>query len=515
MLRIQAKACRIACVLLLATLAVAPAAHALEPTSASRSLATADQIFEAASQRAADLAAKPYQAPDDSLPAPFRELSYDGYRKLRPMLEGTVWGEAGNAFGVLPLPRGGLFDTRVNLFVVDAGETAALDDTARFVDFVDFPSSTESHRQGLGLSGWRAIRKPGQAGAGYEAAAFQGGTYFRATAEQLVYGASARALAIRAGLRNEEFPDFTDFWIIRPEDGESSLAFVALSDSPSAAGAYRFVLKPGHETVIDVIADIHPRIDITEAGVAPLSSMYLHGPVDHSTNRDWRSEVHDSDGLSILSASGEWIWRPLSNPGDVQISSFGGGAPQGFGLMQRRRDFAAYGDLEARYERRPSVWIEPAGNWGSGEVRLVELPTPTEYNDNIAVFWRPATPWKAGEAQRLAYTLRWNANGPDTANVAKISSTRAGVAPDAPTLRRFAIDFSGDHHFAAAASVADVWSSAGAISNIHLIDGADVGSRRLVFDFDPKGADLAELHAALRDETSQLTETWLFRWTPE
>lgn len=515
MLRVQAKACRIACGLLLAALVVAPAARAFEPTFASRSLAAADQIFATASQRAAELAAKPYQAPDASLPGPFRELSYDGYRKLRPMPDRTVWGEAGNSFGVLPLPRGGLFDKPVNLFVVEGGETRALDDASRFIDFVDFPSASDGDRQGLGLSGWRAISRPGVAGAGYEVAAFQGGTYFRATAQSLFYGVSARALAIRAGLRDEEFPRFTDFWIVQPEDGEQSLAFVALSDSPSAGGAYRFVLRPGRETVIDVVADIHPRTDITEAGVAPLSSMYLHGSVDHTANRDWRPEVHDSDGLSILSASGEWIWRPLSNPGSVQMSSFGGASPRGFGLMQRGRDFAAYGDLEAKYERRPSVWIEPKGDWGDGEVRLVELPTPTEYNDNIAVYWRPAAAWKAGDAQRLAYTLHWTAGGPASANVAKITSTRTGVAPEAPDTQRFVIDFAGDHHFAAAASQADVWSSTGAVSNIHLTDGAEVGSRRLTFDFDPKGAGLAELHAALRDETSQLTETWLFRWTPE
>ena len=186
-----------------------------------------------------------------------------------------------------------------------------------------------------------------------------------------------------------------------------------------------------------------------------------------------------------------------------------------FGLMQRRRDYASYGDLEAKYEKRPSVWIEPRGDWGAGDVRLAEIPTSTEYNDNVAVFWRPADAWKAGETKRFAYALHWAAGGPVGPSVAQVTSTRAGAPPEAPKLRRFVIDFAGDHHFAASASLPDVWSTAGTISNIHLTDGADADSRRLAFDFDPAGAATAELHAALRDETSQLTETWLFRWTPE
>jgi glucan biosynthesis protein len=38
---------------------------------------------------------------------------------------------------------------------------------------------------------------------------------------------------------------------------------------------------------------------------------------------------------------------------------------------------------------------------------------------------------------------------------------------------------------------------------------------RPAFGFDPKNATAIDLHAALRNETSQQTETWLFRWTPE
>jgi glucans biosynthesis protein len=513
----RAQACRILMVTIAAASLAGAPARAWAPdnsatTNAPASLVEADRIFAEAARRAEALASAPYQPPATDLPAAFAGLDYDGYRKLRPMPDRTVWGEAGNAFGFLPLPRGGLYREAVNIFVVEDGKTLPAADASQFIDFVDFATASEEERNALGHSGWRAIAAPGQAGVGYEAAVFQGATYFRATAESLVYGASARALAIGAGSPGgEEFPRFTDFWIVKPQAGDDTLAFVALSDSPSAAGAWRFVLRPGRETTIEVVAEIHPRVEVSEVGVAPLSSMFLHGAADRGGD-DWRSEVHDSDGLLILSASGEWVWRPLTNPKETQLSSFVGNSLRGFGLMQRTRDFDAYGDLEARYERRPDVWIEPIGNWGAGEVRLLEIPSATEYNDNVAVFWRPASSWKPGEARRFSYVTRWGA-GAVRADVATVAATRSGAKPDGSGLRHFVIDFAGGDSFAA--PLADVWASGGDIRNVLVSDGPSPDTRRLSFDLDPKDAAAVELHAALKDQTSQLTETWLFRWTRE
>ena len=70
----------------------------------------------------------------------------------------------------------------------------------------------------------------------------------------------------------------------------------------------------------------------------------------------------------------ERIWRPLINPRNLQISAFSDAGPRGFGLMQRARKFTDYQDLEAQYQKRPSLWIEPIGDWGKGVVELVEIP---------------------------------------------------------------------------------------------------------------------------------------------
>lgn len=509
-------ACRTVVILVAAGLMAQPAlAHEEAAPSA------ADVLFQIISEKAAALAAAPYAPPASDLPAVFSGLDYDGYRKLRPRPETTAWGEAGNPFGVLPLPRGGLYGDAVGVHLVSLeGEVETLAAPSH-VDFVDYGAATSAERQALGISGWRAITRPGIAGAGYEFAVFQGGTYFRAVGEGEVYGVSARALSIGTGSGAEEFPRFTDFWIFEPRRTDDSLEVIALADSDSAAAVWRFVLRPGSAAAVDVVGDVHPRIDFSEVGVAPLSSMYLHGPADPAARIDQRPRVHDSDGLSIVAASGEHVWRPLANPSETQVSSFAG-TPVRFGLEQRERRPAAYADAEAKYERRPGIVIEPVGDWGAGEVRLLEIPTANEYADNIAAFWRPAEGWRAGEVRRIAYRLRW---GEDisAAGPARVMATRIGLAPESKGLYRFEIDFRGDA-LAAQELATDLWATTGDISNVRLTrrGARDV---RLAFDLAPGGAPAVELHAALlrpqADPTqsqltqSQLTETWLFRWTPE
>jgi glucans biosynthesis protein len=104
---------------------------------------------------------------------------------------------------------------------------------------------------------------------------------------------------------------------------------------------------------------------------------------------NYRPALHDSEGLSIHAGNGEWIWRPLNNPKHLAVSNFSVENPRGFGLLQRQRDFSHYEDLDDRYDKRPSAWIEPKGDWGKGTVDLVEIPTADETNDNIVAFWSP------------------------------------------------------------------------------------------------------------------------------
>ena len=60
--------------------------------------------------------------------------------------------------------------------------------------------------------------------------------------------------------------------------------------------------------MLEVTATLFPRKRIEKLGLAPLTSMFFTGENDRRFFDDFRSEVHDSDGLLIHSGTGEWIW---------------------------------------------------------------------------------------------------------------------------------------------------------------------------------------------------------------
>ena len=135
--------------------------------------------------------------------------------------------------------------------------------------------------------------------------------------------------------------------------------------------------------------------------------MFLFGPNQQSVKRGFRPAIHDSNGLAIHTGEGEWIWRPLNDPQNVEVSSFQVAHPKGFGLLQRGRAFSNFQDLKDRYDLRPSAWIEPQGDWGRGAVQLVEIPTADETNDNIVAYWLPAELPAKGTPLNFDYRIRW------------------------------------------------------------------------------------------------------------
>ena len=170
--------------------------------------------------------------------------------------------------------------------------------------------------------------------------------------------------------------------------------------------------------------------------------MFLFDESERTRIDDFRDEVHDSDGLQIVLASGERVWRPLRNPTQLQVSSFTSEAPKAFGLIQRSRRASDYHDLEAHYEKRPSAWIEPTSRWGAGSVQLVEIPTDNETNDNIVAFWRPKHVIPAGKPWHTSYRMRWNSQPKLTPALGKATATRTGPSFDGKR-RIFVIEFSG------------------------------------------------------------------------
>ena len=270
-------------------------------------------------------------------------------------------------------------------------------------------------------------------------------------------------------------------------------------------------MTPGATTIFDVSAKVFPRRAIANVGIAPLTSMFLFA--GDSTRRfdDFRPRVHDSDGLSVSNGRGEQLWRPLVNPRMVQTSAFQDKNPRSFGLIQRERRLGAYQDLEARYDLRPSLWVEPKGAWGPGQVRLVELPAATEYEDNIAAFWTPTAPLRAGRPASFAYRLHWGAE-PPAAGVARVVQTRSGAAAN-PSRRRFVVDFDMPVGVPADGVSVSITASRGEILEKHLLPNPATRGLRLSFELDPGQAREIDLRAQLARSGKPCSEVWLYRWT--
>jgi glucans biosynthesis protein len=500
-----------------------------------------------------------YAPPSQELPASVSALTYDQYRSIAYRPEMSIWAKDELPFELQFFHRGNYYKDKVELAVVDLAGVAhhVAYNPAMFATATALPKPLPS--EDIGFAGFRIHGHVNHADVFDEVAVFEGASYFRSLGKGEVYGISARGLALKVGAADgEEFPIFRAFWVETPEKGSDSVTVHALLDSKSVTGAYRFTIRPGLPTVMDVETTLFPRTDLVAPGLAVGTSMFFFSGNGREGVDDWRPQVHDSDGLLMANGLGERLWRPLANPKDLQFSGFVDSGPRGFGLMQRNRDFTNYQDLDTSYERRPSLWIEPVGDWGRGSIVLVEIPSTSEANDNIVAFWQPADQIKAGSEFSYAYRMFWG-NGPAVEGLA-VAATRQGRAdPKRPeTVRRFVIDYGATGAVdgassapppeavatpipsaatqppatpasaaAPAAIAADppasadpardpkpvVTASVGAVGNVWLEPNPVTGGWRLAFDFDAQKAALAELRAELRFSDKRPVDIWLYRWT--
>lgn len=382
--------------------------------------------FQDVAERAKKLAATAYKKPEKNIPSEVESLNYDQYRDIRFKPDKRRWSEGKSNFELAFFHQGMLFDSPVKINEVVGKRARPIKFDPQLFDYGQNKLDPKK-MEGLGYAGFRVHYPINTAKYKDEVLVFLGASYFRAVGKEQLYGLSARGIAIDTALpTGEEFPRFVEFWIERPSPAAKELLIYALLDSPRMTGAYRFILKPGAETSMDVKAQIYLRDKVTKLGIAPLTSMYFFGENQRSTTEDYRPEVHDSDGLSIRSSSGEWIWRPLVNPKRLLNTSFALNNPLGFGLMQRDRQFSSYEDLEARYEARPSAWVEPKGNWGAGRVELIQIPTPNETNDNIVAFWIPDAMPRIGAPNDFEYAVHWQKQSETPEQLAWVTQTRRG-----------------------------------------------------------------------------------------
>ena len=458
------------------------------------------------------------------LPPAIDDLSWDQYQGIQYRDDEALWAEDRDAAFRMQFFHLGLnFHTPVKMHEVVDGRARPIPYRTDLFDFSHTDLDTSSLPEGLGFAGFRLLHHSDWE---RDIAAFLGASYFRATSASLQFGLSARGLAVNTAMSEpEEFPEFTHFWFERPADADQVIVYAFL-DSPSVTGAYRFIIgRVSGDVIMDVDAALYPRKPIERLGVAPLTSMYQVGENSRRVAWDWRPEIHDSDGLAIHTGGGEWIWRPLVNPPQLRFNAFADHNPRGFGLLQRDRNFDHYQDDGVFYERRPSLWVEPRGDWGKGSIQLVEIPTLDETFDNIVAFWNPDKPVQPGEEALFAYRLSWTGRAPRP-SLARCVATRTGLGGVVGQTReyfswRFAVDFLGGPIDGLAGDVEVVpviEHSSGRVEitsarPLHAINGY-----RAMFDVVPPEDDTTPINLRLylkrKDNGEPLTETWIYQWSP-
>ena len=482
--------------------------------------------FNDVAVRAKQLAAKPYQAPADTLPRELRELRYDQYREIRFKSDQAYWRKEKLPFELGFFHEGSYYDQPVKINEVSPAGVREIRFDPRLFDYGPVKLDPKQLRN-LGFAGFRVHYPMNTPKYKDEVVVFLGASYFRGIGKGQVYGLSARGLAIDTALNSgEEFPRFTDFWIERPAAGAKELTIYALLNSRRATGAYRFVIKPGSDTVVDVKAQVYMRENVSKLAIAPLTSMFFFGENQPASALDFRPEVHDSDGLSVQSGTGEWIWRPLANPPKLRSQRFADDGPRGFGLLQRDRNPDHYQDDGVFYEKRPSVWVEPTHDWGEGAVELVELSANDETFDNIVAFWRPAVAPQAGQELAFGYRLTWGAQPAAASPLARVVATRTGIGGIVGQPRkyfswRFVVDFAGGElarlgHSTAGATVEPVIrASRGRVEIASARPLASIDGVRAMFDVVPDASNAPiELQLTLQSGERLLSETWAYQWTP-
>ena len=464
------------------------------------------------------LSKRPYKAPSSDLPDWLSGLNFEQYSGIKARPETILWASDNLGYAIEPLHRGSVFAQPMEINVVEDGVARRL--AYHPVDFKFGNVKAPPDAKDIGFSGFRILRqREGQNPS--DVGVMQGATFFRAIASGQVYGVSARGLSIRtADPRGEEFPAFRAVWIERPTLANNSLTIHALLDSESVTGAYRFTFRANEATIIDTECTLFARVNLEHIGIATMCATHVAGTLDRRRNDDVRPGIYDVAGLQMLNGKDEWLWRPVSNRETLQLSAFVDANPKGFGFLQRDREFGRFLDDDNRWERRPSLWIEPIGDWGEGTVSLVEIPSDSEVNQNIIAYWRPRAAIAAGGEASFAYRQIWCWTPPDRPPGAIVALSRGGRPPGAPAntrRRRFMIDFSGDA-IADQQRVAEmspqVHTSAGSISNVRTMVNRERKTYRVMFDLDPGAEPITEVRVQLDAHGKPVSESWIYRWTP-
>jgi periplasmic glucans biosynthesis protein len=465
---------------------------------------------------AQEVASKPYKPPAKISLGSLSTISPDDYAQIAYRPEKIVWGGDKLGFAIEPLHPGSNVTGQMQIFLVESGVARRLNyDPANFNFGKVKPPAANAN---LDHSGFR-ILKVDRNGTMAPIASFQDASYFTAIVPNQTWGLIARPLSVRATTGpGEEAPQIRMVWIEQPSVASNTLVIHALIDTSSLAAAYQFTLRANDVVIVDTECTIFARTAVGHFGLAATQATYFFGALERRNTDDVRPAAHEIKGAQILTGAGEWIWRPVTNRNSVQLSGFVDTNPRGFGLLQRDRTFEDFLDDDNQWQRRPSLWIEPIGEWGPGEVTLVEVPAASQNNKNIALYWRPKSGLASGSKSQFAYRQFWCWTPPEQPTGALVALSRIGRLPGNPpgARRRILVQFKGgpigdEKEFADLAP--KVWTSAGKLLSVRTFRSSRQKSLRVVFDFDPGGEPLVELRLVLESKGKPVSETWLYRWT--
>ena len=162
-------------------------------------------------EEAKRLAAKPYAPQRSTLPAGLDKLSPEQYRSIHFNRDAAIWRNENLPFRLELLRT--TFNQQAPPVIVSTveGDTAH-DLVATPAMFEIAPSLPQLGKVSLPLSGFRLVTQINSKKIWDEFLVFQGASYFRGVSKGLLYGLSARGLAINtAEPAGEEFPAFTHF----------------------------------------------------------------------------------------------------------------------------------------------------------------------------------------------------------------------------------------------------------------------------------------------------------------
>jgi glucans biosynthesis protein len=500
-----------------ATTQAAPAPTPADPPAPARDSYSPPEYFNQLVDRARTESrslGKPPKRLD--LPPSLRDLNYDKYITIRFRPEKSLWrGEPGH-FEAQFFHVGLHYLEPLKMDVLEQGSLKPLlfnPDLFSYDGVAPPPADAQ-----LGFAGFRLHTNLNSSEYRDEVIVFQGASYFRTLGKGQVYGLSGRALAVDTGEPGpEEFPRFTEFVLVRPGPDDHFMWVLGFLDSPRVVGAYAFRIQPGEETVVEVTARVFPRSPIKVLGLAPITSMFLYGEEaparfggDHPNLK--RPEAHDSDSLVSWSAQGEWLVRPLRNPPRTQVSTFRLDSPRGFGLLQRDRNPASYNDPEYAYERRPSAWVEPLDDWGPGSLRLLEIATKLESDDNIGAMWVPDAVPPEADGLNLHYRFHVGAGLPiGIGPASQAVDTRYTDLGGGRT--RFQVEFAGPALTDAnpeAPLEALVTARGGKVLSQRVEHDASAGRAKVTFEVKRDGPGSVDLRAFLRSGADASSETWIY-----